>query len=318
MNFSMNVGFKGQYQIRKIGTDGKVNFDSGLQDNLITDLGLEYIGVLSGSGNLGSFTNYLAVGSSNTPPSNADTILGNFIGSTQRISHRRKNTVNYVEDEECLYKSLTNIYEFNNLSNVTLTELGLIKDVTKKETITRALIKDSLGNPTTITVLKGEVLIVSYTLTLKIPVTTVTKQISVTDGTQERFKVNCTMKNSNINLVRDWDGLGIRHLRLFSNASLRDYTQDIASRGSAENHGIYERTEGHIREPYVAGSHKSSSRVIVKADTSRALSELHGLHFTTGVLTDYQCILELEDGSPIPFTKDQSLEIGYTVSWGRA
>lgn len=140
--------------------DGSVCFDSGVQNNLITDQGLD----MPGFPQLGAI--YLCLGSGVvTEPSVADTNLGNQVAEKLIII----NTVgDKYADAAGFHISKYGSCEFDNLT-AEISELGLRVTSPTGALITRALIKDANGNPTTISVGSGQTLKLTYTLYYYLP-----------------------------------------------------------------------------------------------------------------------------------------------------
>lgn len=119
--------------------------------NLITDNGME---LLKSSG----FLNYLMVGSSSTAPTVADTTLGAFVtgkGASVGPGPSDLAPVDYP------WVSAQAVCQFaKGAAAGNLSEIGIGKSQTNM--FARALIKDTSGNPTTITVTSIELLTVTY------------------------------------------------------------------------------------------------------------------------------------------------------------
>jgi hypothetical protein len=149
------VGVKGRFRTQIIEADGSVSFDAGEQDNLITDGALDY-GTFPGG------NTYLCLGSGVvTTPAITDTNLGNQIATAYiNIGTNRTETDTGLGYE--ISKSGT--CNFDGL-DADISELGLrIGSASTSTLITRALIKDINGEPTTITVGPGQTLKLTYTL----------------------------------------------------------------------------------------------------------------------------------------------------------
>lgn len=132
-------------------------------DNLITDGGLSRFRFEH------SYADYCFVGSGNTPPANADTQLQNRLAVT---SDTYSSTTNFVSAVTPMYASCSRFFEFpigtaaGNLSEI---GAGWFISSGVYGLFSRALILDSEGLPTTITILPTEVLRVVYTVRMYIP-----------------------------------------------------------------------------------------------------------------------------------------------------
>lgn len=160
MKFDLHTAdIRGKFVIDVLNKDGELVRTSGEQENIITNHGLNSA-ILYGEG---LFTRTkVAMGTGTTTPSYADTVLVNKVGTLSGdatfVSVSNSGAPDYVY-------SLT--YRFTGaIGNVVgnLAELGLESTSSPFNLKTRALIKDSSGNPTTISVSSSEQVIVTYTL----------------------------------------------------------------------------------------------------------------------------------------------------------
>jgi len=134
--------------------------------NLVTDAGLERMGT-------GGWCNYVAVGTSNTPPSVGDTLLGSIharVGvptSYGALAATHTYGGDWIaEPIEPPYIKTVFTVRFNagTFNNTNLAEVGIgwdggkVNNVDQVNLWNRELIKDALGNPSTITVLSDEFL----------------------------------------------------------------------------------------------------------------------------------------------------------------
>jgi len=169
----INLGFKGRFQVTVKKEDGSIKTELPWQDNLITNEGIKLLNGINQVTNLNGVSNvrYIHqncfVGSSSTAPAITDTKLGNYIA----VNNRLENFKTFIEEPT---KSRPNHvreywqqkYIFTDLNNVNIVEVGLgyeTNDTTKEYALfTHALVKDSQGSPSTITVLQGEILEINY------------------------------------------------------------------------------------------------------------------------------------------------------------
>lgn len=148
------IGVKGAFRTQLVNSDGTIDFDSGEQSNLITDGAFEFDGFP------GPWNTFLCLGSGVvTTPSITDTQLGNQVASapilfTGRSAQHQDDGLNY---------QISEWVEFEGLS-VEISEIGLRKKTDSGTLITRSLIKDANGDPTTIAVGSGQTLRLHYKL----------------------------------------------------------------------------------------------------------------------------------------------------------
>jgi hypothetical protein len=156
----IHIGCAGHFvEMVAIKPDGARRVLSSGFPNLITDNGLELIGNTSG--------NFLAacrVGSGNTTPVNTDNALVAQVAGTSTNS----SVYGGVDvSPRYGYRRITYVFARGAAAG-NLTEVG-ISPVTTGGLLSRALILDGDGNPTTVTVLSDEILSVTYEFRTYLP-----------------------------------------------------------------------------------------------------------------------------------------------------
>jgi hypothetical protein len=148
------IGIEGRFRTQIIESDGSVSFDSGENKNLITDGALDFksfppsggINLCLGSGVV-------------TAPAVTDTNLGNQTASSAiGFPDYYKNATVEATGFSCKRWATTDFDGYNE----TFSEIGLKSS--PSTLLTRSLIKDSNGDPTTITVTSEQTLRITYTL----------------------------------------------------------------------------------------------------------------------------------------------------------
>jgi len=153
----------GRYKLEIIKPDGTAELAVDWFDNLITNVGLDML-----SGDIAEYQNpfqYCFVGTDNTPPSVLDTDLLGFVA--------QENSVTAAASYSILPRYYSRVYTYTfdigavvgNMSEIGVGGLNL----GTRRALSRALIKDGVGNPTTITVAADEALRVSYEIRFNIP-----------------------------------------------------------------------------------------------------------------------------------------------------
>jgi hypothetical protein len=160
--------FRGHFKLEAVGLDGRVRLLAEF-DNLITTNGANLLGN-------GNPLSWCLVGSGNNPPTLADTALQTFVAST--------NTTNFTTQtaqSSSPYFGTTTIQYAFPIGGATgnLAEVGVGQSNTNGQLFSRALILDSGGSPTTITVLSSEALYVTYQLNQYVPLADVTGSVTV-------------------------------------------------------------------------------------------------------------------------------------------
>ena len=143
----------GTYEIELVNSDGTICEHIGEQKNLILDEAMNFADMYVGSP-------YLAIGSGVvTAPAVTDTNLGNQIATKMIFLNAY---VPVVDEGSTFLVTFRGAAEFINVSGE-ISELGLRRSASGS-LITRALIKDSSGNPRPITVNADQKLKITYSL----------------------------------------------------------------------------------------------------------------------------------------------------------
>lgn len=161
---NLKAGMSGKYKLTAIRPDGTERPLTGWFDNLILDSGLNYKGSYTGSpASGGDFIVACQVGTGTSTPTTTQTSLDNRVmgtTSTASTSSGAQGTAPY-------YGYYIKTYRFAAaVTNYNLTEVGVGSASTGGTLVSRALILDGVGAPTTVTLLTGEILDVSYELRL--------------------------------------------------------------------------------------------------------------------------------------------------------
>ena len=164
----MNIGLAGRFQVKVYRADGTLKMDTGEQNNLILNKGLDFLG--SGGGTM---MKACAIGSGSAAPLVTDTELGAVL-SVRQSEGWYENNSEYVNDGSGTYTvSQRRTYRFVAEESMNVSELGLSSvwgvastnpTVYAYNLCTRALIKNPEGTPITIPLVADEVLVVYYTL----------------------------------------------------------------------------------------------------------------------------------------------------------
>ena len=149
------IGIKGRFKIDAINTKTGARRElAPMQDNVILTSGLDRIGV-------GAWGNYCQVGTGNSTPAITQTTLDTRVAGVSRSGS--SNTNRSVSSPWSVdFEQTFNFGE--GVAEGVLAEIGLAGGVSTN-LFSRALIKDSGGTPTTITILSDEYLEVTYVLT---------------------------------------------------------------------------------------------------------------------------------------------------------
>jgi len=164
-NIDLHSGFAGWYKIEAHRVDadgveipGSRRIAADWFPNLITDAGLNFLGTVGTT----FVHTYCRVGSGNTPPVVTDTALVSEVASSNTLQNNERG----ADRSGAFYGWNRRTLRFaTGVAAGTLTEVGVSPAATGA-LFSRALILDTNGNPTAITVLSDEVLDVTYELRL--------------------------------------------------------------------------------------------------------------------------------------------------------
>ena len=301
-----NIGMTGEFRCVVKKSDGSTKIDTGYQKNLILNQGLDFFGGGKGADMMA----YCVIGSGNSQPvytqNKLDTAITGVVGSLDSY----KYDYDAARDGN-LYKTNTVCkYSFTGLNNVNISEVGLASNYSNKTTYylcTRALIKDSQGNPTTITVLSGEILEVYYKLWAIYDTTDKTGQINVLDGAGNQAPYNYKAR-----LMKVGDAAYSGYVSFLSRKQYL-YSGDLVAITGTPSGELYSSSSLQV-SPYVLGSYKSvySFEVAISAGNGKIRT------YALAVLGYWQIRFgSVADDSPITKTSTQTLSIPIEVSWGR-
>lgn len=323
--FGLHAKLAGEYTITRRKGTGEIVETLGPFKNLITNVGLDSLGVESGNNSAGVYSCF--VGTSNTPPSTSDTTMGT------RVATSNTPTITYNITRSPDYKvNVSYLYRFNQGDAAgNLTEVGVGKASSSGRPggtflllFSRALIVDSGGNPTTITVLSDEFLDVTYTLSYTIS-TAISAPYNITDASTG---ITHTLQSR---LCDDGTAFVYHSGALWPSDTARPFicvtqnTSGVPINFSATTSGSFVggtqsgSAADVVRSAYVPGSYVSEMQGTVALGVAnegygvgailaaRPTSSLSMIGITTGVLIS----------PPIIKTATKTLRIKWKISWSR-
>lgn len=309
-----NMGIAGEFRCVVKRADGSVKLDTGYQKNLILDQGLDYFG---SDDPIYSFNSTCVVGTGNSIPKVTQTKLDNAVGFAFLAVADDKKDYDVVRDGNLYKTSRQCKYLIKGLDNANITEVGLASRFsgnTNYSLNTRALIKDSNGNPTTITVLRGEQLDIYYKVWRIFGLTDKTGTFNLLDGVGGSVAYNYKTRPAHVG-TSSFANLNLDAMSTINSLSLQLATGDLAAVTSAPTGGS-SMSNTKTLSPYVLGSYK---RVVTLSLSSSAAnfairSMLVSLHFIGTWQVRFGSVA---DDSPITKTNTQTLSIPIEFSWGR-
>lgn len=304
-----NMGMAGEFRAVVKRADGSTKIDTGYQKNLILNQGLDFFGGDNGPDMMA----YCVIGSGSSQPVYTQNKLDTAIRGARGTASSTKYDYNAARDGNLYKTNKVNKYSFTELNNVNISELGLASTYSNATTYflcTRALIKDSQGNPTTITVLNGEILEIYYKLWAVFDTTDKTGQINLLDGVGGSVAYNYVL--SPMLVGSNYDGEVGRIPQADSIKLL--YAGDKASLTGQPSNNLYSTTSKGSLTSYVTGSHKTV--FTFTADISSANGSIRTYGFSN--MGWWQIRFgSVANDSPITKTNTQTLSIPVEVSWGR-
>jgi len=268
--------------------------------NLITDAGLNWLGS-------GSMWSHAMVGAGSTVPAVGDNQLALHVAST---STQQSSTTTFSTTPGNIYAARTRTYRFGvGAAAGNLTEVGMSWSSSPSGTLfCRSLIKDGNGDPTTITVLAGEALDVTYQLRVYPPQTDVTFNVTIAGVTHA-----CTLRAAQISTANAWaDRVGERVE--YSGIEGWHHGSDgplgpITGYGSGTIVGLGSASQF----PYANNSYTRGARQTCGLNTGNLANGIRSVYFAAGGAGAYQCQFD----PPIQKTATKVLTLDWSVSWAR-
>lgn len=158
MNFNFETQVAAKFKLAAHKGDGVPTSESAFFHNLVLDAGLVQMGV-------GSFINRCCVGTGNSTPQVSQIGLDSFLASTTTLQGW---WISFNTTTKPYSYTINLVYRFGEgVAAGNLSEIGL--GWANTALWNRALIKDSNGNPTTLTILSDEYLDVTAAITFYFP-----------------------------------------------------------------------------------------------------------------------------------------------------
>lgn len=326
MNIALKFGFAGRFDLvaRKVVVDengspildGDNNVLTGESrnlasfENLILDSGLNRLGTG------GSLLDGACVGTGTTAPANSQTSLASLLRVTttqqSRVELAGSTTAPYYAEGRLIYRFAAGTATGN------LSEVGLGWDVnTGSNTMgglwCRALIKDSEGNPTTITVLADEVLDIVYTLQLHPPASDITGTFNLS-GVAYQYTLRPAWVNKRT--YSNYWGL-VAILYGITSYGATAFTGNIGS-VTAGPSGTAGYNIALTKQTYVNNSNQCVFSVNADLNTANLAEGIRSMQFDLAGSCWQAEFSKVSDGSTVPKNSTNVLTFPFWVSWDRA
>lgn len=291
----LKIGMRGRYKLA-VKKNGENVRETEWFDNLITNQGMNLITTSSAT------LNCCQVGSSSIAPAFTDVALGSRIAGVTSTAY--VTTV----DTTNRYSVISNTYTFPSGSAAgNIAEVGVGTAVAGNVLFSRALVLDSMGNPTTITVLTDEDLVVIYQLRIKQPTGDFISIVGDKTLTIRACAVNDVPEN--INASPGWRAYQGIELWFQARPLLRAYTGVIGGITAAPS-GAIATSSSVSHDTYIDDSHTRVSRITW--GTGVANFDIQSFSWGFGP-TYWQAQLS----SPITKNNTQTLRLGVRLTWSR-
>lgn len=313
----MHMAAEGWYKLEAIKSDGEVRTLADWFPNLITNAGLDGVATLRPFRQL---TQCCKVGSGSTPPAFTDTALESYVAGVGASSGTYlTNATGYVSVSPSLYYTYdTEVFLFPLGAVVgNISEVGVGSATSNTGILfSRALIKDSGGNPTTLTLAADEQLRVTYELRWYVETTDV-----VTTQTIAGESRTVTVRPLGIGtslMVANFPGSGRAYDygwntgRVTSGwgssiaAATATSINNLSTIGSFGGDGY-----GVLNSAYVPGSYYADVKLVIS--TAQANGTIGALQLGTSGLGSWQ--IGFSPG--VVKNNTQRLELVIRYSWGR-
>ena len=308
MSAALHVGLSGRFQLVKRRASDDSIVETREFQNLITDAGLNRWGS-------GAVMDRCLVGSGNTTPAATDGQLASRVATSTTVQNP---AVTFAYSAAERWQEYSTGYRFAaGTATGTLAEVGM--GWADTGLWSRALIRDTQGNPTSLTLLADEYLDVFYTVRLQYPSTDVTGTVTL-GGTNYAW----AMRPINIHTAQSWGTLfgyplaGHSASYEYANA----YTGDLVAVANATPTGDLSYFGGpYSVAAYVdgLGSGQFYRDFSATSGTTRNVGNIKTVVFTLsapngGRQIAWQCAFT----PAIPKTSTQTLKLTLRVSWARA
>lgn len=315
MSLGPKLGLSGEYRLMtRKSKSGILVEDTGWFPNLITDSGLDFFANTSGLGAV----SYLAVGSGNTLPSVTDTSLDSEVAQINARTSPTVFSANINVDERCWEGTFTATFS-NGAAE------GIISEVAAKgganlNVSSRALVRDSMGNPTSIVVLGDEDLVLQYKVKVHQPTQDFEFTVSGRNVLARACMVDSLTSVANhlgwANSIPPNAGLSFQHDQGSSSGvthRLSGYTGGVGAVNSAPlgTRLLIQNSDSATLDPYVPGSHQRTARRTIGTALWNGV-DIRSIVWNAGIAA-----FQAEFETPLTKTSLQTLRFGIGASWGR-
>jgi len=276
-------------------------------DNIITDLGLNEIGTRSIGFTPPYAMQYCHVGSGSSTPDSADTQLDNLVAASN-TTQSSSNIFQTSTSPRYVAKVATKRFASGAAAG-TLSEVGMAWSASGGSLFSRALIVDSGGSPTTITVLSDEILDVTYELRIYPPETDSSGTIDLGGVTYDY-----TARAARIGFLTHWgtDAYGVQNKSTVQTTAYDGAIGPITGLPSGSSDNATTTSEGTYSNNSLEGE-SSASWGLNDGNIGGIRSVVIGVGWTS-----WQVEFSAQSGGgPVPKDNTNELTLSVSHSWAR-
>lgn len=305
----MQGRLRGYYKIAVKNKDGHVN-ETPWFENMILNQGLDAFGT-SGSIGYGYVFTFIEVGTGTTPVTPNDTQLANFLARADNSGNQLSSS--YFNDDTS--GDYSGNWTFNatfpvgsavgNITEVGVGGFGLVPD--PGQLVSRALITDEFGSPTSIPVAAEDELTIFYRLQIFPSLIDTTGTVTILGSTLTYTSRLLAAGNAGYSYTA---GNACFLNGLQTDASLTNITATVASGTFVPLNGG--GVQSAIPLTYSTGTYYRDVNFVVAPQDGNAGGGIKGFYLNSGI-GKYQIILN----NPIAKTATNSFSITFRQTWGR-
>lgn len=295
MNVKINAGtVGGKFRMVAIKPDGTERILADWFDNLITDAGMDRMATG------GAVMSQAVVGSSNAAPTNSNVAMGTLVAMTGAVTAGVQGNASSAPYFGWYRKTFR--FAVGTAAG-TLREVGVAWDYGSGGLFSRALIKDSAGDPTEVVVLADEVLDVTYELRLYPPAADSTFDVEISGVTY-----SCVLRAASVT-GNEWTPLQQAGAGGYPIA--RCYSGDIGS--VTQSPSGTQNLVGLTLGTYATGSFSLDIDITAQLTDANFAGGVKSVLFSSGWLGSFQCSFT----PAIPKDGNKVLVLNTTISWDR-
>lgn len=315
---AVQTAFAGYFKMEARKPDGSMRILADWFPNMILNSGLNALG------SNGSYLEYCKVGAGTSAPISTQTTLVSQVAETNTMLNWSISSAVTTVTTAPYHSYITRTFRFPvGTATGNLTEVGVGGNAGSSGALfSRALIVDGNGNPTAVTVLADEELVVTYKFAAY-PPTTDTNTSIVLNGTTHNVIIRPTalLNTPFIKLFTEGGGGGPGAQVLLNNHNCVAYSGDIITdiTSTSSPAGTSASASSSAFGSYVNGSYKNTATYTFSTTAAnfaggiRSVQCIPETYYRTFIGYRFQ----MQFDPPIPKTSSNRFSLGLNVSWTR-